>query len=108
MLNDGAHRCRMVANGSLIQRPLIRRKIDAGAPVLQPDIEAVLDQYIDNRFLDRGAENVGADSRAMRKEHRPFDRWSGALHMDKVAREAIPSSEGNDRVTPACYVSGMG
>ena len=108
LLSDFAYRCRMVVGGCLIKGPFIRREIDAGAPVLQPDVESVLDQDINDRLLDRCAEDIGANSRAVREENGAFRSWNRTLHVDKVAREAIPGSKGDDGIAPACYFSGKG
>jgi hypothetical protein len=74
LLDDLANGVRMVVLGSLVERPLVRRQVDAGAPVLQPDVVARVDQLVDERSLDRRAEDVRADARAGRDRVRAQPR----------------------------------
>ena len=69
---DGLDRGGVVIGGRLVKRPQIFVKIDAGAPVLQPDIVAVVYEVLYQRGLDGSPEDIGSDTGTVDEQHGPF------------------------------------
>jgi len=107
-VNNRANRGWMVVNRCLVQRPQVRSKVDAGAPVFQPNVIAILDQCINHGLVDRRTKNVGSDARAVRKHDRALRGRSRAFNVNEVALEAVPGDEGNDGIMPTGYFGGTG
>ncbi len=93
---DGADQGRVVVDGRFIERPRARREVDAGAPVLEPDIPSVVDEHVDQRRLSRRPEDVGAHAGAVHEHDRTARRRSLTGHMVKVEHRAIVSGHRND------------
>lgn len=69
---NGLDRSGVVIGGRLVTGPQVFIKIDAGAPVLQPDIVAVVDEVLYQRGFDGSPEDIGPDTGTVDKQHRPF------------------------------------
>ena len=85
----------MVEQRRLVERPRILRKIDAGAPVFQPDVIPVFNKAINNAPLDRRLKDVGSNTRSVHQQHRSLGRLVLASNMNKIATEAVAGSEGH-------------
>ena len=83
----------VVIERGLVECPGIGGQVDTGAPVFKPDVVAIGDKVVDDSRLNRGTEDVGAYTRAMYKQYRPFVRRCLSLHMNEIALEAISSAK---------------
>ena len=101
---DGLDRLRMVVEGGLVEGPRVRRQVDAGPPVLEPDVVTVLDQKIDERRFDRRAEDVGSDSGAVNEHHRSPPGMFLPADVNQIAGEAVPGDERDDPLRPGAHV----
>ena len=90
------HRVRMIPDRGLIQVPFVSRQVDAGPPVLQPDVPALGDQPVDHRDGLGCAKQVGAHARSGHQHHRPAPRLPWAAHVMQVELHAVAGPEGDD------------
>jgi hypothetical protein len=95
LLQHGLDGGGMVVDGGLVQVPAVGRMHDAGPPVLQPDVVAVLDEAVHDVGRHRGPEDVGADAGAVDEQDGPMRRAALAPDVDQVAREAVAGGKGD-------------
>jgi len=91
------HGSGMVEDCRLVQGPTVGRQINAGAPILQPDVVALLGEEIDQRDLDARPEDVGAHPGTVDEQNRPLGGRTLALDVDQVAPEPVPGCKGHHR-----------
>src|SRR5688572_27216076 len=84
---NSLHGLRVVIQCGLIEVPVVGLEVDAGPPVFQPHVIAVLYQVVNYICLHRGAENASAHPGTMYEQNGPLGRRTVTLHPDKVAPE---------------------
>jgi hypothetical protein len=92
-LDHALDRFGVIEHGGLVESPRNRRKVDASAPVFQPDIIAILNEAIYDATFARRPKDVSADTSTVHQQDRPFGRVLLSLKMNKVAGEAISGPE---------------
>jgi hypothetical protein len=105
MLQDRPDGGRMVEGRRLVKRPLRGRQVGARPPVLQPDVEPVVEEGVHNGDGHGGAEDVGPNPSAVLEKHGAFRRdgsvtaWGARRdHVQDIAGPAISGGKRNDLI----------
>jgi len=96
---------RMVEGRCLVKRPLRRRQVGARPPVLQPDVEPVVEEGVHDCDGHGGAEDVGPHPSAVHEKHGAFRRDGSVTvrgactdHVQDIAGPAITGGKRNDLI----------
>ena len=91
---DRLHGDRMVVDRRLVERPGIGRQVDAGAPIFQPDVVALVYQEVHQRGAHAvRAKDVRPHAGAMHQQDGSFRGRPFTTHIDEIALEAVARRE---------------
>jgi hypothetical protein len=80
---------RVIIEGRLIERPFIRRKVDARPPVFEPNIVAMVQERIDEVYFDGSPKQIRSHACAVNQKHWPAFRLLRTNDMDQVQMRPV-------------------